>query len=80
MQCFQREEQQQESAAAQEQQQEDDDERYDLVTKIKLVREAKRVKDFRVTRNINRPNTKMIMVNITSHIQMRVKVFIHLNQ
>ena len=59
-----KEEQQQESAAAQEQQQDDDDyELYDTVTKIKLVREGKRVKVFRVTGNLNRPNTKMIMAN-----------------
>ena len=67
------EEQQQESAAAQEQQQ-DDDERYDTVTKIKLTSEGGRVKEFRVTGNLNRSNTKMIMANITPHIEMRVKV------
>ena len=67
-------EQQQEPAAAKEQQQDDDDERYDTVTKIKLVRGGKRVKEFRVTRNLNRSNTKMIMDNITPHIEMRVKV------
>ena len=67
------EEQQQESTAAQEQQQ-DDDVRYDTVAKIKLVCEGKRVKEFRVSKNLNRSNTKMIMANITSHIEMRVKV------
>ena len=67
------EEQQQESTAAKEQQQ-DDDERYDTVAKIKLVREGKRVKEFRVIENLNRSNTKMIMTNITSQIEMRVKV------
>ena len=66
-------EQQQEPAAAKEQQQ-DDDERYDTVTKIKLVREERRVKEFRVTGNLNRSNTKMIIANITPHIEMRVKV------
>ena len=66
-------EQQQEPAAAKEQQQ-DDDERYDTVTKIKLVREGRHVKEFRVTGNLNRSNTKMIMANITPHIEMRVKV------
>ena len=35
---------------------------------------GKRVKIFRVTRNLNRPKTKMIMANITPHIEMRVKV------
>ena len=46
------EEQQQEPAAAKEQQQ-DDDERYDTVAKIKLAREGRRVKEFRVTGNLN---------------------------
>ena len=50
------EEQQQESAADKEQQQDDDDEQYDAVTKIKLVREGKRVKEFRLTGNLNRCN------------------------
>ena len=52
----------------------DDDERYDTVAKIKLMHEGKRVKIFRVTGNLKRSNTKMIMANITSHIKMRVKV------
>ena len=30
--------------------------------------------EFRVTGNLNRSNTKMIMANITPHIEMRVKV------
>ena len=60
--------------ATEEQEQDDDDERYDIVTKIKLVREGRRVKEFRVTGNLNRSNTKMIMENITLHIEMRVKV------
>ena len=62
---------------AKEQQQDDDgddDERYDTVAKIKLMHEGKRVKIFRVTGNLKRSNTKMIMANITSHIKMRVKV------
>ena len=66
-------EQQQGPAAAKEQQQ-DDDERYDIVAKIKLVYEGKRVKEFTVTGNLNNSNTKMIMVNITAHIEMRTKV------
>ena len=66
-------EQQQEPAAAKEQQQ-DDDERYDTVAKIKLAYEGRRVKGFRVTGNLNNPNTKMIMANITPHIEMSVKV------
>ena len=36
--------------------------------------EGKRVKRFRVTGNLNNPNTKMIMANITSHVEMKVKV------
>ena len=64
----------QEPAAAAKEQQQDDDEQYDTVAKIKLVREGKRVKEFRVTGNLNRSNTKMIMANITPHIEMRVKV------
>ena len=67
------EEQQQEPAAAKEQQQ-DDDEQYDTVAKIKLVYQGKYVKGFRVTGNLNNSNTKMIMANITPHIDMRVKV------
>ena len=41
---------------------------------IKLAYEGKRLKVFRVTRTLNRPNTRMIMDNITSHIEVRVKV------
>ena len=66
-----------EPAAAKEEQvkeQQDDDERYDTVTKIKLVYEGKRVKEFRVTGNLNRPNTRIIIDNITPHIEIRVKV------
>ena len=58
-------EQQQEPGAAKEQQQ--DDERYDTVSNIKLVYEGKHVKKFRVTGNLNKSNTKMIMVNSTPH-------------
>ena len=67
-------EQRQGPAAVKEQQQDDDDERYDTVAKIKLVYEGKRVKEFRVTGNLNNANTKMIMDNITPHIEMKVKV------
>ena len=66
-----------EPAAAKEEQvkeQQDDDERYDTVTKIKLVYEGKRVKEFRVTGNLNRPNTRIIIDNIRPHIEIRVKV------
>ena len=78
-------EQQQEPAAAKEEeekrqgpasakeQQQDDNERYDTVAKTKLVYEGKRVKGFRVTGNLNNPNTKIIIAHITPHIEMRVK-------
>ena len=55
-------------------QQHDDQGQYDAVTKIKLVYQGKRVKEFRVTGNLNGVNTKMIMDNITPHIKMRAKV------
>ena len=68
-----KEEQQQGSAAAKEQQK-DGNERYDTVAKLKLVREGKRVKEFRVNENLNSSNTRVIMANITPHTEMRVKV------
>ena len=55
-------------------QQHDDQGQYDAVAKIKLVYQGKRVKEFRVTGNLNGVNTKMIMDNITPHIKMRAKV------
>ena len=67
-------EQQQRPTAAKEQQQDDDDERYDMVAKIKLVYEGKRVKELRVTGNLNNSHKKIIMANITPHIERRVKV------
>ena len=36
--------------------------------------DGKRTKIFRVTGNLNRPNTKMIMTSITPHIETRVNV------
>ena len=45
-----------------------------MVAEIKLVYEGKRMKEFRVTGNLNNSNTKMIMANITPHIEMRTKV------
>ena len=69
----QQEEQEVLSAAAKEQKH-DDDEQYDTVAKIKLVYEEKPVKEFRVNGNLNRPNTKIIMNDITTHIGMRTKV------
>ena len=51
-----------------------DDEKYDTVAKIKFVYEGKRVKEFRVTGNLNKSNTKTIMANMTPHIEMRTKI------
>ena len=45
-----------------------------MVAKIKLVYEGKRVKEFRVTGNLNNSNKGMIMANITPHIEMRTRV------
>ena len=64
--------QQQGLAAAKEQQQ--DDEKYDTVLKIKLVHKGKHVKVFRVTGNLSKSDTKIIMDNIAPHIEMRTKV------
>ena len=69
-----KEEAEEEAKEQQQDDDDDDDERYDTVAKIKLMHEGKRVKIFRVTGNLKRSNTKMIMANITSHIKMRVKV------
>ena len=66
--------QEEEEEETKEQQQDDNDEQYDAVAKIKLVYEGKRVKEFRVTEDLNKSNIKMIMANITPHIEMRVKV------
>ena len=60
-------EQQQVPAAAIKQQQVDD-EQYDTVPKTKLMYKGKCSKEFRATRNLSGPNTKMIMANITPHI------------
>ena len=54
-------------------QQQDDDEQYETVPKIKLVYEGIRVKEFMVAGNLSNVNTKMIMINITPHIEMRTK-------
>ena len=63
-----------EEEAKEQQDDDDDDEQYDTFTKTTLVYQGKRVKEFRVTGNLNRCNTRMIMDNITPHIEMRVKV------
>ena len=62
-------EQQQEpaAAAAAKEQQQDDDEQYDTFAKTKLMHEGKRMKFFKVTGNLNKSNTKMIM-------EMRTKI------
>ena len=65
---------QQQVPAAAIKQQHIDDEQYDTVPKTKLMYKGKRSKEFRATRNLNGPNTKMIMANITPHIEMRTKV------
>ena len=65
---------QQQGLAVAKEQQQDDDEQYDTVAKTKLIYEGKRVKEFRVTGNLNGPNTKMIMANITPYINMRTMV------
>ena len=41
---------------------------------IELTKEGTRVKKFRITRRMNRDNTKIIMNKITQHIEMRTKV------
>ena len=69
-----KEQQQEEVLTAAKEQQQDDDEQYDKVAKIKLMYKGKRAKEFRVTGNLNKANTKMIMANITPHIEMRTKV------
>ena len=60
-------------------QQQDDVEQYDMVPKIKLVYEGTRVKEFRVTGNLNNAYTKMIMDNITPQTEMRTKVIYSFN-
>ena len=52
----------------------DDDEQYDMVPKKKFGYEGKGVKEFRLTGNLNGAITKMIMDNISPHIEMRTKV------
>ena len=43
------------------------------------MREGKRLKEFRVTGNSNNDSTKMIMANITPHIEISVKVIYSFN-
>ena len=65
---------QEEVLAAAKGQQQDDDEQYDTVPKIKLVYEGKHVKEFSVTGTLDGPNSRMIMENMTAHIEIRAKV------
>ena len=62
-----KEQQQEPPAAAAKEQQQDDDEQYDTKAKRKLMHEGKRVNFFKVTGNLNKSNTKMIM-------EMRIKI------
>ena len=64
-----------ESEEAKEQQQ-DHDEQHDAVPKMKMVYEAIDIKEFRLTDKLNGFNIRMIMVDLTPHIEMRVKVII----
>ena len=66
------EKEKEEEEAKEQQDDDDDDERYDTVTQLKLVYEGNRLKEFRMTGNLNRANTRMIMDNITPHIEMMV--------
>ena len=59
---------------ATEQQQQYDNEQCDIVSKMKLVYKEIHIKEFRVTRNLNGINTRIIMVNRTPHIEMGTKV------
>ena len=62
-----KEQQQEPAAVAAKEQQQDDDEQYDTIAKRKLMHEGKRVNFFKVTGNLNKSNTKMIM-------EMRTKI------
>ena len=55
-------------------QQEYDNEQCDIVSKIKLVYKEIHIKKFRATRYLNGINTRIVMVNRTSHIDMGTKV------
>ena len=59
--------------------QQQDEEEYDTVPEINLVHKGRRMKEFRVNGNLNNANTRMIMDNITPHIEMRVKVIYSFN-
>ena len=57
-----------------EEEQQQDDEEFDTIPDINLVHEGKCIKEFRVTGNLNTPNAKIIMGNITPYTEIRVKV------
>ena len=59
---------------AKEQQQQYHNEQCDITSKMKLVYKEIHIKEFRVTRNLNGINTRIIMVNRTPHIEMGTKV------
>ena len=56
------------------QQQTQEEEKKEQKAVIPLTKEGTRVKNFRITRSMNRDNTKIIMDIITQHIEMRTKV------
>ena len=66
--------QQQEEKVPATKEQQQDDQQYDMVAKIKLLYKGKCTTEFRMTGNLNKANIKIIMDNITPHIEMRTKV------
>ena len=57
-----------------EQQRQDSDEQYDAGPKIKLVPKKNKRKRNQGVRNLYGVNARMIMANITAHIEIRAKV------
>lgn len=55
-----------------------DGEQYNRVPKMKLVYEEIRIREFRVTRNLNGANTRMIMSSLTQYMQMQTEVIFSL--
>ena len=55
-------------------QEDDDNEQCDTVSKIKLVYQGIRIKELKVTGNLNDVNTMMIITNLTPHNEMRTNV------
>ena len=56
------------------QQQTDEKEEEEQEAILELTKEGTRLKNFRITRSMNRDNAKIIMGKITQHIEMRTKV------